>query len=87
MNHLPQAPDNNIGSFRIFSKIRGDIRKSRCITGVNDTGGKLPPVSTTPVANFATISLCVVDTSGKFATGVNDTVGKFAAGINDTDGK
>ncbi len=29
-----------LGSFRIFSKIRGDIRKSRCTTGVNDTGGK-----------------------------------------------
>ncbi len=29
-----------LGSFRIFSKIRGDIRKSRCITGVVDTGGK-----------------------------------------------
>ncbi len=26
--------------FRIFSKIRGDIRGSRCTTGVNDTGGK-----------------------------------------------
>ncbi len=48
--------------FRIFSKILGDIRTSRCTTGVNDiggkfatgvndTGGKLPPVSTTPVAN------------------------------------
>ncbi len=42
-----------VGSFRIFPKIRGDIRKSRCTTGVNDTGGndiggKLPPVSTTP---------------------------------------
>jgi len=23
-----------------FAKIRGDIRKSRCTTGVNDTGGK-----------------------------------------------
>ncbi len=57
---FPQAPDNyiTVGSFRIFSKIRGDIRKSRCTTGVNDTGGKfttgvndtggkLPPVSTT----------------------------------------
>jgi hypothetical protein len=29
-----------LGSFQIFSKIRGDIRKSRCTTGVNDTGGK-----------------------------------------------
>jgi hypothetical protein len=29
-----------IGPFRIFSKIRGDIRSSRCTTGVADTGGK-----------------------------------------------
>ncbi len=81
-----------LGSFQIFSKIRGDIHKSRCTTGVNDTGGKLPPVSTTPAnlppvsttpaANFATSSPCVVDTGGKFATGVNDTGGKFAAGVN-----
>ncbi len=28
------------GPFRIFSKIRGDIRSSRFATGVNDTGGK-----------------------------------------------
>ncbi len=27
-------------SFRIFSKIRRDIRSSRCTTGVVDTGGK-----------------------------------------------
>ncbi len=26
--------------FRIFSIIRGDIRESRCTTGINDTGGK-----------------------------------------------
>jgi hypothetical protein len=37
----------------------------------------LPPVSTTPAANFATSSACVVDTSGKFATGVNDAGGKL----------
>jgi hypothetical protein len=41
-------------------------------------------VSTTPAANFATIFPCVVDTSDKFATGVNYTGGKFAAGVNDT---
>jgi hypothetical protein len=29
-----------LGLFRIFSKIRGDIRSSRFATGVNDTGGK-----------------------------------------------
>ncbi len=28
-----------LGSFRIFSKIRGDIRSSMFATGVNDTGG------------------------------------------------
>ncbi len=64
-----------VGSFRIFSKIRGDICKSRCTTGVNDTGGKfatgvndtcgkLPPVSTTPAANLP-------------LSGINDTGGKF----------
>jgi hypothetical protein len=29
-----------LGSFQIFSTIRGDIRSSRFATGVNDTGGK-----------------------------------------------
>jgi hypothetical protein len=72
----PKPLKITLGSFQIFSKIHGDIRKSRCTTGVNDTGGKLPPVSTTPAANFATSSACVVDTGGKFATGVNDTDGK-----------
>jgi hypothetical protein len=33
----------------------------------------LPPVATTRIA-------CVVDTSGKLATGVNDTGSKFATG-------
>jgi hypothetical protein len=54
-----------------FSKIRGDIRESRCTTGVNDTGGKfaagvvdtggnLPLASLTPVANLPTVSLTPV---------------------------
>jgi hypothetical protein len=47
----------------------------------------LPPVSTTPAANFATSFPCAVDTGGKFATGVNDSGGKFAAGVNDAGGK
>ncbi len=94
----PQPQSIPLGPFRIFSKIRGDIRKSRCTTGVNDTGSKLlpvsttpaanlPPVSTTPAANFATSFPCAVDTGGKFATGVNETGGKFAAGVNDAGGK
>ncbi len=32
------------------------------------------------MSNFATSFTSVVDTSGKFATGVNDTGGKFPAG-------
>ncbi len=38
MNQFLPSPR---GPFRIFSKIRGDIRKSRCTTGINDTGGEL----------------------------------------------
>jgi hypothetical protein len=61
--------------FRIFRKF-GDIRESRCTTGINDTGGK-----------FSTIFASVVDTGGKFASGVNDTDGKFATSVNDAGGK
>jgi hypothetical protein len=50
MNHLPH--------FDFSLKIRGDIRRSRCTTGVSDTGGK--------VANSVNY------TSDKFATGIND---------------
>jgi hypothetical protein len=41
-------------------KILGDLRKSRCTTSINDTGG----------------GTAVVDNGGKLATGVNDTSGK-----------
>jgi hypothetical protein len=36
----PQPQSIPLGLFRFFSKIRGDMRKSRCTTGINDTGGK-----------------------------------------------
>jgi hypothetical protein len=36
------------------------------------------PVSKTLLANFATSFASVVDTGGKYATGVNDIDGKFA---------
>jgi hypothetical protein len=64
---FPQATDNNIRVISNFSIIRGDIRKSRGTTGINDTGGK-----------FFHWYRCaaVVDTGGKFATGVNDNGGK-----------
>ncbi len=37
---FPQTLSILLRPFRIFSKIRGDIRGSRCTTGVNDIGGK-----------------------------------------------
>jgi hypothetical protein len=36
----PKPLKITLGSFRFFSKIRGDISKSRCTAGINDTGGK-----------------------------------------------
>jgi hypothetical protein len=36
----PQPKSILLGPFQIFSKIRGNIRKSRCTTGINETGGK-----------------------------------------------
>jgi hypothetical protein len=40
LNQFPPPLIIPLGPFRIFSKIRGDIRSSRFATGVNDTGGK-----------------------------------------------
>ncbi len=53
MNHLLPSPwKEHWGHFKYFSKICGDIHKSRCTTGINDTGGKF--------------STGINDTSGKF---------------------
>jgi hypothetical protein len=82
-------PTTTIGPFQIFWQIHIDICKPKCTTArFNDTGGNLPRVSTTPVANlpllsttpavnFATGTASVVDTGGKFATGVNNTGAKL----------
>jgi hypothetical protein len=43
---------------------------------VNNTGGNLPPVSTTILKLVAKFAAGVVDTSGEFATGVVDTGGQ-----------
>jgi hypothetical protein len=48
-----------------------------CITGVKDTGGKISiNDSGGKLAKFSNSFASVVDTGGKFATGVNDTGGK-----------
>ena len=84
----PQPQSIPLGPFRIFSKIRGDIRKSRCTTGINDTGGKfVTGVNDTGSKIAAGINDSVVDTGGKFAADVNDTGGKFATGVNGAGGK
>jgi hypothetical protein len=81
----PKPLKITLGSFKFFLKICGDILKSRCTTGINDTGGK-----------FAT---GVTITNEKFATGISDVklppvllvllkpVAKFATGLNNTTGK
>ncbi len=57
------------------NKIMLNSRRDSQVTGINDTGGK-----------FTNVTTSVVDTSGKFATGVHETSGKFATGVNDTGG-
>jgi hypothetical protein len=58
-----------LAPFRIYSIILGDIRKTRCTTGVNNTAGKF--------ATAGKITAGIKDTGGKFATGINDTGAKF----------
>jgi hypothetical protein len=59
MNQFPPQPQSiPLEPFQIFSKIRRDIPKSRCTTGINNTYGK-----------FAT---SVNDSGGKIAAGIND---------------
>ncbi len=77
---FPPAP---LEPFQIFSKIRGDIHKSRCITSINETGGKF---ATGVNDTGGKIAVGINDTGGKFATSVNDTGGKFAASVNDIGG-
>jgi len=72
----PKPPIIALGSFRIISKIRGDIRQSRCTTGIYDTGDKFCHQN-----NWC----CWYRWQG--ATGINNTGGKFAIGVNDTSGK
>ncbi len=62
------------GPFQIYSKIRGDICKSRCINGINDTGGKFAIGINNTSRKFCHQFHSVVDTGGKFATGVKTPV-------------
>jgi hypothetical protein len=67
MNQFPPQPQSiPLGPIQIFQKFAEIF-----------TSQGAPPVSTTPAANFPTSFASVVDTGGKFATGVNDTGGKL----------
>jgi hypothetical protein len=61
----PQPQSVPLGPFRIFSKIHGDIHKSRCTTGINDNGDKFSTGVNDTGGNFATSFASVVDTGGK----------------------
>jgi hypothetical protein len=50
-----------LGLFRIFSKIRGDIRNSRFATGVVDTGGKWRKLSSRKILIILFGHLSVVE--------------------------
>jgi hypothetical protein len=64
MNQFPPSPKVSHQDRFKFFKVHH---------GINDTDGKLLPVSMT---NFATSFASVVDIGGKFATCINDTNGK-----------
>jgi hypothetical protein len=83
----PQPQSIALGPFRIFSKIRRDNRKSRCTTGINNISGKFATGVNDTGGKFFHQFVSVLDTGGKFATGVNNTGGKFATGVNDAGGK
>jgi hypothetical protein len=61
--------------FALLSKICGDICKSRYTTSINNTDDKFSACVKYTSGKFTTNTASVVDTSGKFATGVNDTGG------------
>jgi hypothetical protein len=70
MNQFPPASEYSIKAFRILKKF-AEIFASQ----------GAPLVSRTPEANFSTNFGSVVDTGGKFGTGVNDTSNKFSTKI------
>ncbi len=81
MNPFPPAPEYPIRTIWNFFEKFAEIFASQGALPVSTTpAAKLPQVSTTLTANFATSFASVVEIGRKFATGVNDTRDKFAAG-------
>jgi hypothetical protein len=65
LNHLPPSPSNNIRVIPNFLKICGDICKSRCSTGITNTGGKFATDINDTGSKVVTGTPGVVDTGGK----------------------
>jgi hypothetical protein len=84
----PKPLKITLSSFLILSKIRGDIRKSRCTIGINSPVANLPPVSTTPAANLSKYSLYYpkVYKHNIYKTFLIEDLFPFATGVNDTGG-
>ncbi len=83
----PQPQSIPLRPFRFFSKIRGDIHKSRCTIGINDTGGKF--FHQFPLCCWYRWQIChrCQRRRWQIATCINNAGGKFATGVNDTGGK
>jgi len=82
-----------VANFATSSPCVVDI-SGKFANGVNNTGGKLPPVSTTPAAICQRCQryrrqICrrCQQYRRQIANGINDTGGKFATGVIDTGGK
>ncbi len=76
-----RVPCKNNDKIKLSTLCCKIVLKGQCheifafVTGVVETGGKLPAVSTTPAVPMATFTAGIVDTGGKFAAGVADTGG------------
>jgi hypothetical protein len=83
----PPAPEYSSRIISNFLKILEDTCKSRCTTGLNDTGGKFATGINDTGGKFATSFASVVVNIGKFDTSVNNNCGKLATGVDDAGGK
>jgi hypothetical protein len=82
----PQTPDYTNRAISNFSKIRGDIRNSRCTTGVVYTGGKFAASVVNTGGNLLLASLTLVANLPPVSTTLGKLVEKFATGVVDTGG-
>jgi hypothetical protein len=72
----PQLRSIPLGQFQIFQKCAEIFASQGAPPVSTKLVANLPPISTTLATYFTTSFASVVDTSGKFALGVNDTGGK-----------